>query len=152
MLDSIVVRLAHLSERTSREALQLRASRCNPGDRAALLANPDAIELPAEQILGGCVFVVELNGAVAGFASLVPRMDGGAELDALFVEPSLWRKGLARTLIRECVSIAEKSGYNAIHVIGNPHAREFYRAVGFKRVGTTATRFGEAVLFCMDVP
>ena len=78
------------------DALQWRASLGNPGDRDALLANPDAIALPIEQIENGCVFVAERDGDVAGFAAVVPRSDGGAELDALFVEPHLWNRGIGR--------------------------------------------------------
>src|SRR5262245_23177193 len=74
------------------ELLRRRASLSNPGDRDALLAYPDAIALPIEQIAEGCVFVAEREGVVAGFAALVSRVDGGAELDALFVEPHLWKR------------------------------------------------------------
>ena len=67
------------------ESLQRRASLRNPGDRDALLANPDAIALPLEQITAGCVFVAERDGIVVGFAAVVTRVDGGVELDAVFV-------------------------------------------------------------------
>jgi hypothetical protein len=42
-------------ERQALEALQWRAPLHNPGDRAALLAHPDAIELPQSQIDDGLV-------------------------------------------------------------------------------------------------
>jgi GNAT superfamily N-acetyltransferase len=151
MSDIVLLRLAKLSERETLEALQLRASLRNSGDREALLANPDAIDLPSEQIVNGYVFVVEANDCIAGFASLIPRNDGGAELDALFVEPNLWRKGFARALISHCTRIANERGYDAIHVIGNPHAQDFYTAVGFMQVGTTETRFGIGLLFSMQI-
>lgn len=44
------------------ESLQRRASLPNPGDRDALLANPDAIALPIEQIAEGCVFLAQRDG------------------------------------------------------------------------------------------
>jgi hypothetical protein len=85
---------------------QWRASLGNPGDRDALLANPDAIALPIEQIAAGCVFVAERDGVVAGFAAVVPRPDGGAELDALFVEPPLeaWHRTATRRPHCRCCS------------------------------------------------
>jgi len=46
----ISIRLALPVERRDLEQLQWRASLNNPGDRVALLANPDAIALPLEQI------------------------------------------------------------------------------------------------------
>src|SRR6516164_4339974 len=81
-VQTISIRPARPDERTTLEALQWRASLNNEGDREALLANPDAIALPIEQIATGCVFVAEIDGSVAGFAAVVPRSDGGAELDA----------------------------------------------------------------------
>ena len=50
-----LVRAAVASEQKQLEALQWRASLNNAGDRDALLAHPDAIELPLEQIEGGGV-------------------------------------------------------------------------------------------------
>src|SRR2546430_641435 len=88
--SSIVIRPALETERSTLEALQWRASLANPGDRESLLANPDAIVLPVEQIVNGDVFVAESEGAIVGFAAVLTRADGNAELDALFVEPTLW--------------------------------------------------------------
>ena len=48
-VDMISIRLALPVERRDLEQLQWRASLNNPGDRVALLANPDAIALPLEQ-------------------------------------------------------------------------------------------------------
>ena len=79
MVPDIVIRPARFDEQAMLESLQRRASLNNPGDRDALLANPDAIAIPIEQITDGCVFVAEGDGSVAGFAAVVPRPDGGAE-------------------------------------------------------------------------
>jgi len=124
------------------EALQWRASLNNPGDRDALLANPDAIVLPIEQILDDCVFVAERDGVVAGFAAVLPRPDGGAELDALFVEPHLWKCGIGRRLVDHVADVARARSASFLHVVGNPHAEGFYNACGFRTTGTIDTRFG----------
>jgi len=47
--SSIIIRTAAVAEQRALEALQLRASLTNDGDREALLANPDAINVPLEQ-------------------------------------------------------------------------------------------------------
>jgi GNAT superfamily N-acetyltransferase len=141
-MKHILIRLAVLSEQKALEALQLRASLHNAGDRDALRANPDAIELPLEQIAAGNVFVAECNGAIAGFATLLHRVDGNFELDALFVEPTERRLGIGRSLVEHCFRIARTQGSAALHVVGNPHAKAFYAAVGFRMIGTTETRFG----------
>jgi GNAT superfamily N-acetyltransferase len=142
MSTDATCRPALASERQVLEDLQRRASLANPGDREAILAHPDAIELPLAQILAGHVFVAERNGLIVGFAAVVPRDDGDGELDALFVEPALWQQGLGRLLVEHCATVATARGAVALHVIGNPHAEAFYRACGFEQIGTLETRFG----------
>ncbi len=142
MTESLTIRPAQPDERKALEALQWRASLNNPGDRAALLANPDAIELAPEQIAAGGVFVAERGGVLAGFAAVLPRTDGQSELDGLFVEPALWRGGVGRLLVEQCGAFARAQGASSLHVVGNPHAQGFYAACGFDVIGEHATRFG----------
>jgi GNAT superfamily N-acetyltransferase len=141
-MPDVVIRPARHAERSSLESLQWRASLSNPGDREALLAHPDAIALPIEQITNGDVFVAERNGVTVGFATVLPRPDGHAELDALFVEPSLWRSGIGRMLVEHCVAVARERSSRILHVVGNPHAEGFYVACGFRTSGSVDTRFG----------
>jgi GNAT superfamily N-acetyltransferase len=138
----VSIRTARLDEHAMLESLQRRASLNNPGDRDAILANPDAIELPIEQIAEDCVFVAERDGIVAGFAAVVPRPDGGAELDALFVEPQLWKQGIGRRLVDHIADVARARAASVLHVIGNPHAERFYLSCGFRVTGRVETRFG----------
>ena len=146
MTTDVTIRSALISEKNVLEALQSRASLNNPGDREALLVHPDAIEMPLDQLAGGLVFVAECSGAIIGFAAILARGDGDSELDALFVEPSLWRRGYGKTLLQHCVQAARRRGSAALHVVGNPHAEAFYRACGFELVGTEQTRFGLGLL------
>ncbi|HEY6988019.1 MAG TPA: GNAT family N-acetyltransferase, partial [Bryobacteraceae bacterium] len=134
-MEKSFIRPAAISEQKELEDLQRRASLTNAGDRGALLAHPDAIELPSEQIAAGGVFVWERNGIIAGFAALLPRPDGGAELDALFVEPTMRRCGIGRSLVEHCSEVARSQGSTFLHVVGNPHAEDFYLACGFKLTG-----------------
>jgi len=142
MTNEISIRPARLDEQPMLESLQRRASLNNPGDRDARLANPDAIALPIEQIAEGCVFVAEHAGVLAGFAAVMRRRDGGAELDALFVEPHLWKRGIGRQLVDHIAGVARVSQASFLHVIGNPHAEGFYLSCGFRVTGTVDTRFG----------
>jgi|SRR4051794_6161944 len=150
-MENFLIRPAVVSEQRELEDLQRRASLTNAGDRNALLAHPDAIELPAEQIAAGAVFVCERSGTIAGFAALLPRADGGAELDALFVEPTMRRSGIGRSLVEHCSKVARSQGSAFLHVVGNPHAEDFYLACGFQRIGTTETRFGLGLLMRRSV-
>jgi GNAT superfamily N-acetyltransferase len=142
MDGDVSIRLARPDEQPVLESLQRRASLSNPGDREALLAHPDAIALPVEQLVAGSVFVAERDGVVAGFAAVVPRTDGGAELDALFVEPHLWKHGIGRRLVEHVADVARTRAATFLHVIGNPHADGFYISCGFRATGTVNTRFG----------
>jgi len=142
MQQEFSIRVARVDERAALEALQRRASLNNPGDRDALLAHPEAISLPVEQLADGSVFVAERDGVIAGFAAVVPRPDGGAELDGLFVEPHLWKQGIGRRLIEHAVTVARARSATFLHVIGNPHAEQFYTSCGFQVTGTVDTQFG----------
>jgi len=150
-MKDLVIRSAVVPEQKELEDLQMRASLTNAGDRDALLAHPDAIELPLTQIAAGSVFVAEWNGAIVGFAAVEPREDGESELDALFVDPNMRRRGIARALIEHCAEVARARKSAALCVIGNPHAKDFYAACGFKMIGTTETRFGTGLLMRMVV-
>jgi GNAT superfamily N-acetyltransferase len=137
-------RLAVPAERSALEELQRRASLMWEEDRAALLANPDAIELPLEQITGGRTVVAESDGQLLGFAVVLPREDGDAELDGLFVEPTYWRHGIGRALVEQTERIAVADGAANLWVTANTRALGFYDSCGFVTVGEVPTRFRPA--------
>jgi GNAT superfamily N-acetyltransferase len=150
VIEDVIIRLAVPSERAELEALQWRASLANPGDRGVLLAHPDAIELPMEQITAGDVFVAQLRDAVIGFAALrvhadQEQADQDIELDAMFVEPGMQRTGIGQLLLEHCIEAARRRECCALKVVATPHAMYFYRACGFSPAGTCETRFGPAL-------
>jgi GNAT superfamily N-acetyltransferase len=134
-----MIRLARPEEREELEELQRRASLELPDYREQLLANPDAIHLPPAQIANGQVLVAELDGRIGGFAAVV-----GGELDGLFVEPELWRRGVGAALVDEATLVARRKGL-ALTVTANPSAREFYAKCGFSLESEVQTRFGPAL-------
>ena len=80
-----------------------------------------------------------------GFAVVLPREDGDAELDGLFVEPTYWRHGIGRAL----VDAGRAHGYArtdaaSLWVTANTRALGFYGSCGFVTVGEVATRFRPA--------
>jgi GNAT superfamily N-acetyltransferase len=131
MEHDVSIRRARRDEQGMLESLQRRASLNNPGDRDSILAHPDAIEVPVEQITSGCVFVAERDRVVAGFAAVVPRPDGGAELDALFVEPHLWKHGIGRRLVAHVAEVARMSAATFLHVMAIPMRRASICPVAF---------------------
>ena len=146
-----VIRSAEPTEQKQLEDLQRRASLNNPGDREVLLAHPDAIELPLEQIVTGGVFVSESAGAITGFAAILPRSDGDTDLDGLFVDPVMQRRGIGRALVEHCAGAARSRGSSALYVIGNPHAEHFYLSCGFNIIGTSETQFGTGLLMRLSL-
>ncbi len=122
-----------------------RASMAAPDYRDQLEAQPDAIEVPAEQIAAGRVLVAEDGAGLAGFAAWIDTdMPGEAELDALFVEPARWRDGVGRALVTAIVEAALGAGRNRLSLVANPTSLGFYKRCGFVREGETRTRFGRA--------
>ena len=138
-LAEVQIRPARPDERDELEALQRRASLANEADRPHLEAHPDAIHLPPAQIANGQVMVAELEGRVGGFAAVV-----GGELDGLFVEPDLWRRGIGAALVDAATHEARRKGLT-LSVIANPAARSFYERCGFALEGEAQTRFGPAL-------
>ena len=136
--SELTIRGARPDERDQLEDLQRRASMALPDYREQLMAHPDAIHLPAEQIAAGQVFVAERRGRIVGFAAVVE-----GELDGLFVEPDDWRRGIGRALVDQAVHAARREGL-ALSVVANPAAISFYQKCGFVVEGEAQTRFGPA--------
>ena len=139
----MIIRLARREERQALEDLQRRASFALPEYREQLMAHPDAIELPAEQIERGEVIVAEIDGRVTGFAAIVEKEEA-MELDGLFVEPHCWRQGIGSALAEVATHEARKRGMSLM-VVAGPSARGFYEKCGFRVEGETETRFGPAL-------
>jgi GNAT superfamily N-acetyltransferase len=139
------IRLASLGERERLVALQWRASLANVGDREALLANPNAVQLPTERIEAGWVIVAEDAGRPTGFAVVVPGPNRIVELEGLFVEPRFWRRGIGRMLVGHCIAMAKQLGARSLDVVGNPSVLNFYKSCGFRQTGNVRTQFGMAI-------
>ena len=108
-------------------------------DRDELLVHPELVEVPVEHLTDETSAVVEIDGTPVGFATVLPRPDGDAELDGLFVLPERQRLGLGRALVAETARLARSMGAGVLHVTANEDAREFYDAVGFIQTGTAPT-------------
>jgi len=141
--ERVHIRLASPDERDALEALQWRASLANPADRPHLVAHPDAIHLPIEQIELRQVLVAEFDGGIAGFAAVVPEA-AHIELDGLFVEPKLWKQGIGAMLVEAATHEARRRGV-ALMVVANGAALGFYQRCGFVIEGEAQTRFGPAL-------
>jgi GNAT superfamily N-acetyltransferase len=139
---TVQLRYGKPEERKLLEDLQRRASLAVERYRADLLAHPEAIHLPLAQLQAQQVRVAEVDGRIAGFSAVVPGPAGIWELDGLFVEPGIWRRGIGRALIEDAAQCARAKGATAIHVIGNEDAQSFYARLGFVAHSVVQTQFG----------
>lgn len=147
----ILIRPALEAEQKPLEALQLRSSLENEGDRAYLMANSDVIELPLHQIQDGLVFVAELNGTVVGFVALKVNAPRKMELEGLFIEPGYWRLGIGRRLVTHAIEVSRSHAARTMIVFANPHADGFYRRVGFIKEGEIAVESQTAFVMSKDL-
>ncbi|MEO6913433.1 MAG: GNAT family N-acetyltransferase [Candidatus Baltobacteraceae bacterium] len=142
----VVIRLARCDERKQLEDLQRQASLRWEEYREALLANPDAIDLPLGQIEAGRCYVAERQRELLGFCVVLPRTDRDADLDGLFVDPAVWQQGIGRLLIQAAERLAASEGAESLYVVANPKALGFYTACAFAVVGEEHTRFGAGLI------
>ena len=143
-MSSCSIRPARVEDIDALRALYRRSSLSNEHDRAHLLAVPEALEWTGEGVAEGRTRVaVDDDGTILGFATVV-AVEGGQELEDLFVDPVAMRLGVATQLVERLVSEAVRSGVRRIEVTGNQHAAEFYASAGFVRVGEEQTLFGPA--------
>jgi GNAT superfamily N-acetyltransferase len=126
-----MIRRARPDEREGLIELMRRASMMSEEDRPFLLEHPDAADLPADQIGEGHVFVWEEDGAVLGFAVILPRQDGDAELDGVFVDPDRWGEGIGGRLVDHALAVARARGEISVNLVANRRAVRFYEKCGF---------------------
>jgi GNAT superfamily N-acetyltransferase len=143
MVD-IATRLADEGDLEALRAVYRSASLSNAGDRANLLGSPEALHWAGDGIAaGGTRVATDASGRVLGFATVVP-IEGGLELEDLFVDPPAMRQGVATRLVLDLVRAAARDGVSWIEVTANDHAAEFYASAAFVQVGEEQTLFGPA--------
>ena len=146
MIDENSPRPARPDEHPVLEGILRRASLAAPDYREQLLAHPEVLELPVEQIVAGRVFVSDMDRKPAGFCVVVPASTDEFELEGLFVDPPFWGKGIGRLLVGHAAGIASDAGARRMSVIAGHEARKFYEKCGFAVTGETLTQFAPALI------
>ena len=146
MTEITQIRTATAAERKALSELHRRSSYVWAADRADLDAHPDALGVPGEAIAEGRLRVaVGAGGELLGFSVVADGSDGVCELDDLFVEPRLMRRGVGRALVEDAAARAVGAGRAAMTVVAHPRNFSFYESVGFVHGEPVATRFGPSV-------
>ena len=89
------------------------------------------------------VAVCELDGRLVGFVTVEPARDaacapGTGEVDAIYLDPAVWRRGLGRQLMDWARDAARRRGWQRLVLWvlrDNARARAFYEAEGFRLDG-----------------
>ena len=81
-------------------------------------------------------FAAVHGDSIVGFYTLQSISAGSHELEALFVEPEHIGSGVGRLLIQHALRRLSERGMERLIIQGDPHATEFYVAVGARQVGT----------------
>ena len=139
----LTIRPATWGDHRELEALLARASLATGENADELLANPDALAIPPEAIQHS--LVAEQGEDIVGFCTILPASDENAEIDAIFIEPAAWRRGLGQQLLAAAERQAAATGVSVMSVVSGRYAEPFYVAQGFRRLDVQMTRFGPAV-------
>ena len=113
---------------------------------ATLDAEPRTLEQQqrwlAERSGGHVVIVVEVDGTVAGFASLSPFKERAAYRptveNSVYVDPDFQRRGLGRVLMSELIERARMFGFHSVIARiaeGNPGSIALHEVFGYQTVG-----------------
>jgi N-acetylglutamate synthase-like GNAT family acetyltransferase len=137
----VSIRFAVIDDAPALRELFRRSSLSNEGDRANLLAHPDALALADLAVDENRVRVAVVDDRIVGFATMLVTGKVG-ELDDLFVDPDWMEQGVGRALVLDAIANARDHGLTRIEVTANGHALAFYQKVGFVSDGITQTRFG----------
>jgi ribosomal protein S18 acetylase RimI-like enzyme len=129
---SISIRGALVDDVLEIEGVCRRASLSNENDRDLLPDHPEWLTLSEDGIKEARMRVaVDDHRAVVGFATYV-IVDGVAEIEDLFVDPSQMRRHIGEALVLDISLRLLELGFENLEVTANPHAMAFYRYMGFE--------------------
>jgi GNAT superfamily N-acetyltransferase len=149
-VTTFLIRAAVPGDMTALRDVFRRSSLSNDGDRANLLAYPDALELSDLAVTQGRTRAAVADDGIVGFATWLSAGDA-MEVEDLFVDPERMRQGFGRALVLDLIAIARGRGVRRFEVTANQNALAFYEEVGFLVSHEVETRFGPAPRMHLDV-
>ncbi|MFJ1748185.1 GNAT family N-acetyltransferase [Streptomyces sp. NPDC088116] len=129
------IREARPDEAQVLSGLALRSKAHWGYDDSFLAACADELTLSATDVTARRVIVAqdEESGELLGVASLEGEPPDGT-LGLLFVEPHAIGRGIGRTLYAHVLDAARDLGFERLTIDSDPHAVDFYRALGARPV------------------
>ena len=94
------------------------------------------LQLGEDDVAAHEVHVLERDGVVLGWHRLTFHAES-AELEDLWLEPTLIGKGLGRLLFDHAAELARGHGSRVLEWDAEPFARGFYEAMGGVEIGRT---------------
>jgi GNAT superfamily N-acetyltransferase len=125
----LALRPARPDEASALTELCLRSKAVWGYDDAFMQACRKELTLTSAAIMSSTVQVAELDGRLTGVAE-VKSSGEVAQLEKLFVEPSMLRNGTGRKLFDWATATARTAGARALVIEADPDAVEFYRRMG----------------------
>ncbi|MGY1813811.1 N-acetyltransferase family protein [Blastococcus sp. SYSU D00820] len=126
-------RLAAISRAAIEESA---AEQYTPAQRAAWSARR-TVEAHERYVEATSVVVAEVDGEVAGFASVaLAAVDGlvPGEVDQLFVDPGAGGRGVARALLAEVARMARSAGLRSLVTHASWRAAPVFERAGYRQV------------------
>src|SRR3954452_6854519 len=109
-MTDVTTRTATFDDLGVLRELYRRSSLSNEGDRANLLASPEVLHWTGEGLAAGRTRVAtDGRDRILGFATVV-TIEGGLELEDLFVDPVAMRQGVATRLVLDAAARAATEG------------------------------------------
>lgn len=133
------IRPAVETEATLLTELALRSKSHWGYDREFLEACRAELTIEREHVASRPTCVLEEQGRLLGFYSLEKQAAGDVELVHLFVEPDAIGTGYGKLLWTHAVETARQHGFHEMIINSDPFAEAFYRAMGARRVGESAS-------------
>src|SRR5918995_3006921 len=128
------IRRARPDEARALRDLAHRSKAHWPYSAEFLAAVEPMLQLDAQDVSAHEVWVLEVDGAVAGWHRVTFHGER-AELEDLWLEPPLIGTGLGRLLFEHAVDMATSDGATRLEWDAEPYAEGFYRAMGGEEVG-----------------
>ena len=155
MSSHVQIRIAHPDDKLNLIELQRRASLAGySGDvLQRLIEEPEIIEMNFDELMlaNNEIIVAEIGTRIVGFATMIAHEGNDAELEGIFVEPELWRQGIGTALVHAIEREAVAWEATRLHVLANPNALYFYKALGFTLLGEKMMRFDHAYIMAKPV-